>query len=102
MCRHHARSPLAYSDAVAPEMAPPPPPCRRCKSRCASSLATGTLFGIYFESSFLHAAIIPWNVRSEFNNLTGDSVTFETPGEPTMEIEKGRKMTRVGGDGWVH
>ena len=37
---------------------PPPPPCRRCKSRCASSLATGTLFGIYFESSFLHAAVI--------------------------------------------
>ena len=30
-------------------------------------------------------------------------MTFEAPGGPyTMEIEKGRKMTRVGGDGWVH
>ena len=29
-------------------------------------------------------------------------MTFEAPGGPyTMEIEKGRKMTRVGGDGWV-
>ncbi|SPT16175.1 unnamed protein product [Triticum aestivum] len=81
---------------------PPPPPCRRCKSRCASSLATSTLFGIYFESSFLHAAIVPCNVRSEFNKLTGDSMTFEDPGGPyTMEVEKGRNMTQVGGDGWV-
>ena len=37
---------------------PPPPPCRLCKSRCASSLATGKLFGIYFQPSFRHAAVI--------------------------------------------
>ena len=43
---------------MAPPPPPPPPPCRRCKSRCASRLATGTLFGIYVESSFLHAAVI--------------------------------------------
>ena len=36
---------------------PPPPPCRWCKWRCASSLATGTLFSIYFRSGFLHAAV---------------------------------------------
>ena len=36
---------------------PPPPPCRLCKSRCASSLATGKLFGIYFQPSFRHAAV---------------------------------------------
>ena len=93
-------------------MTPPPPPYRLCKSTCASSLATGTLFGIYFESSFLHAAvinyiklvttilflvllalmhcvyiivytqIIPCNVRLEFNKLTEDTVTFEAPGGP--------------------
>uniref|UniRef100_A0A8R7UXZ7 Uncharacterized protein n=1 Tax=Triticum urartu TaxID=4572 RepID=A0A8R7UXZ7_TRIUA len=69
---------------------PPPPPCRRCKSRCTSSLATGTLFGIYYQWIFLHAAIVPCNVRSEFNKLAGDSVTFEAPGAPhTMEVEKG-------------
>ena len=29
-------------------------------------------------------------------------MTFEAPGAPyTMEIKKGRKMTWVGGDGWV-
>ena len=40
------------------KMAPPPPPlCRLCKSRCASSLATGKLFGIYFQPSFRHAAV---------------------------------------------
>ena len=91
---------------------PPAPPCRLCKSRCASSLATGTLFGIYFQSSFLPAAVIkymklvttilflvllalmhcvyiimytqivPCNVRLEFNKLTGDTVTFEAPGGP--------------------
>ena len=30
-------------------------------------------------------------------------MTFEAPGGPyTMEVEKGRNMTQVGGDGWVH
>ena len=91
---------------------PPEPPCRLCKSRCASNLATGTLFGIYFQPSFLPAAvtkhmklvttilflvllalmhcvyiivytrIVPCNVRLEFNKLTGDTVTFEAPGGP--------------------
>ena len=29
-------------------------------------------------------------------------MTFEAPGGPyTMEVEKGRNMTQVGGDGWV-
>ena len=29
-------------------------------------------------------------------------MTFEAPGDPyTMEVEKGRNMTQVGGDGWV-
>ena len=114
--------------------APPPPPqpsCRLCKSRYASSLATDTLFGIYFQPSFLPAAItkdmklvttilflvllalmhcvyiivytqiVPCNVRLEFNKLTGDTVTFEAPGGPyTMEVEKGRNMSQIGGYGW--
>ncbi|XBH69700.1 hypothetical protein VPH35_097508 [Triticum aestivum] len=81
---------------------PPPPPCRLCKSRCASSLATGKLFGIYFQPSFHHAAIVPCNVRLKFNKLTGDTVTFEAPGGPyTMEVEKGRNMSQIGGDGWA-
>ncbi|XBJ10899.1 hypothetical protein VPH35_015673 [Triticum aestivum] len=81
---------------------PPPPPCRLCKSRCASSLATGKLFGIYFQPSFRHAAIVPCNVRLKFNKLTGDTVTFEAPGGPyTMEVEKGRNMSQIGGDGWA-
>ena len=112
---------------------PPPPPCRVCKSRCASSLATSTLFSIYFQPSFLPAAvtkymklvttilflvllalmhcvyiivytqIVPCNVRLEFNKLTGDTATFEAPGSPyTMEFEKGRNMSQMGGDGWDH
>ncbi|XP_073363796.1 uncharacterized protein [Aegilops tauschii subsp. strangulata] len=82
---------------------PPPPPCRLCKSRCASSLATGKLFGFYFQPSFRHAAIVPCNVRLKFNKLTGDIVTFEAPGGPyTMEVEKGRNMSQIGGDGWAH
>ena len=113
-------------------MAPPPPPlCRLCKSRCASSLATGKLFGIYFQPSFHHAVvrnymkcnnyfifsvgitalchfafltqIVPCNVRLKFNKLTGDTVTFEAPGgRYTMEVEKGRNMSQIGGDGWDH
>ncbi|XBI90530.1 hypothetical protein VPH35_028130 [Triticum aestivum] len=80
----------------------PPPPCRLCKSRCASSLATGTLFDIYFQSSFLHAAIVPCNVRLKFNKLTGDIVTFEALGPPyTIEVEKGRNVSQIGGDGWI-
>ena len=91
---------------------PPPPPCRLCKSRCASSLATRTLLGIYFQPRFVLAAvtkymklvttilflvllalihcvymivyiqIVPCNVRLEFNKLTEDIVTFEAPGSP--------------------
>ena len=38
-------------------MAPPPPPCRLCKSRCDRSLATGMLVGIYFQPSFLPTAV---------------------------------------------
>ncbi|XBI41154.1 hypothetical protein VPH35_125646 [Triticum aestivum] len=83
-------------------MVPPPPPCRLCKSRCASSLLTGKLFGIYFQPSFRHAAIVPCNVRLKFNKLTGDTVTFEAPGGPyTMEVEKGRNMSQIGGEGCV-
>ncbi|XBH63394.1 hypothetical protein VPH35_117381 [Triticum aestivum] len=84
-------------------MAPPPPPlCRLCKSRCASSLATGKLLGIYFQPSFRHAAIVPCNVRLKFNKLTGETVTFEAPGGPyTMEVEKGRNMSQIGGGGWA-
>ena len=111
-------------------MAPPPPPCRLCKSRCASSLATGKLFGIYFQPSFLHVAvrnymkcnnyfifsvgitalchfafftqIVPCNVRLKLNKLTGDTMTFEAPGGPyTMEVEKGCNMSQIGGDGWA-
>ncbi|XBI08863.1 hypothetical protein VPH35_136537 [Triticum aestivum] len=84
-------------------MAPPPPPlCRLCKSRCASSLATGKLFHIYFQPSFCHAAIVPCNVRLKFNKPTGDTMTFEAHGGPyTMEVEKGRNMSQIGGDGWA-
>ncbi|XBI17935.1 hypothetical protein VPH35_059849 [Triticum aestivum] len=81
---------------------PPPPPCRLCKSRCASSLAAGKLFDIYFQPSFRHAAIVPCNVRLKFNKLTGDTVTFEAPGGAyTMEVKKGRNMPQIGGDGWA-
>ncbi|KAF7040226.1 hypothetical protein CFC21_050142 [Triticum aestivum] len=81
---------------------PPPPPCQLCKSRCASSLATGKLFDIYFQPSFRHAATVPCNVRLKFNKLTGDTMTFEAPGEPyTMEVEKGRNMSQIGGDEWA-
>ena len=34
-----------------------PAPCRVCKSRCATSLATATLFGIYFQPCFVPAAV---------------------------------------------
>ena len=91
---------------------PPSPPCRLCKSRCASSLATGKLFDIYFQPSFRHAVvrnymkcdnyfvfsvginafchfafctqIVPCNVRLKVNKPTGDTVTFEAPGGPTL------------------
>ena len=30
-------------------------------------------------------------------------MTFEAPGGPyTMEVEKGRNMSQIGGDGWAH
>ena len=46
--------------------------------------------------------IVPCNVRLKFNKLTGDTVTFEAPGGPyTMEVEKGRNMSQIGGDGWA-
>ncbi len=46
--------------------------------------------------------IAPCNVRLKFNKLTGDTVTFEAPGGPyTMEVEKGRNMSQIGGDGWA-
>lgn len=78
-----------------------PPPCQLCKSRCAKSLATGTLFGIYFQPSFVPAVIVPCNVRLEFNELTEDTVIFEAPGGSyPMELEKGPKMTQMGRDGW--
>ena len=45
---------------------------------------------------------VPCNVRLTFNKLTGDTVTFEAPGGPyTMEVEKGRNMSQIGGDGWA-
>ncbi|XBI76783.1 hypothetical protein VPH35_069978 [Triticum aestivum] len=81
---------------------PPPPPCRPCKSRCASSLATGKLFGIYFQPSFRYAVIVPCNVRLKFNKLTRDTMTFEAPGGPyTMDVEKGCNMSQIGGEGWA-
>ena len=46
--------------------------------------------------------IVPCNVRLKFNKLTGDTVTFEAPGgRYTMEVEKGRNMSQIGGDGWA-
>ena len=46
--------------------------------------------------------IVPCNVRLKFNKLTGDTVTFEAPRGPyTMEVEKGRNMSQIGGDGWA-
>ena len=45
---------------------------------------------------------VPCNVRLTFNKLTGDTMTFDAPGGPyTMEVEKGRYMSLIGGDGWA-
>ncbi|XP_045090425.1 uncharacterized protein [Aegilops tauschii subsp. strangulata] len=76
-------------------------PCGRCNSRCRTSLSTAMLFGIYFQPSFVVAAIVPCNVRLAFNELIGDTVTFDALGGPyTMQVEKGRKITQIGGDDW--
>ena len=48
--------------------------------------------------------IIPCNVRLKFNKLTGDTVTFEAPGGGGgvhYEVEKGRNISQIGGDGWA-
>ncbi|XBI75331.1 hypothetical protein VPH35_068711 [Triticum aestivum] len=77
--------------------------CGRCNSRCRTSLSTATLSGIYFQPSFVVAAIIPCNVRLAFNELVADTVTFDALGGPyTMQVEKGRKITQIGGDDWDH
>ena len=44
--------------------------------------------------------IVPCNVRLKFNKLIGDTVAFEAPRGPyTMEVEKGRNMSQIEGDG---
>ncbi|KAI5013429.1 hypothetical protein ZWY2020_034541 [Hordeum vulgare] len=97
------------------------PPCLVCKSRCATSVATATLFGIYFQSCFfvllfllpfpqMHYVfclvflthIIPCNVRLDFNELISeDTVIFDSPRGPyTREVNKGRNITQIGQDEW--
>ncbi|KAI4988490.1 hypothetical protein ZWY2020_030120 [Hordeum vulgare] len=79
-----------------------PTPCRVCKSRCATSLETATLFGIYFQTYFVPTTIVPCNVRLDFDELiTWDTVIFDSPEPPyTMEVNKGRNITHIGGDEW--
>ena len=50
---------------------------------------------------FYLTQIVPCNVRLAFNELIGDTVTFDALGGPyTMQVEKGRKITQIGGDDW--
>ena len=54
-----------------------------------------------FVICFYLAQIVPCNVRLAFNELIGDTVTFDAHGGPyTMQVEKGRKITQIGGDDW--
>ena len=48
-----------------------PPSCRVCKSRCTTSLATGMLFGIYFQPCF-----VPVTVTNCMNLLIVSSFVF--------------------------
>ena len=50
---------------------------------------------------FYLTQIVPCNVRLAFNELVTDTVTFDALGGPyTMQVEKGRKITQIGGDDW--
>ena len=50
---------------------------------------------------FYLTQIVPCNVRLAFNELIRDTVTFDALGGPyTMQVEKGRKITQIGGDDW--
>ena len=50
---------------------------------------------------FYLTQIVPCNVRLAFNELVADTVTFDALGGPyTMQVEKGRKITQIGGDDW--
>ena len=50
---------------------------------------------------FYLTQIVPCNVRLAFNELIGDTVTFDALGGPyTMQVEKGRKIIQIGGDDW--
>ena len=50
---------------------------------------------------FYLTQIVPCNVRLAFNELLADTVTFDALGGPyTMQVEKGRKITQIGGDDW--
>ena len=52
-------------------------------------------------SLFFLTQIVPCNVRLESNELTEETVIFDAPGGPyTMEVQKGRKITQIGGDEW--
>jgi hypothetical protein len=50
---------------------------------------------------FYLTQIVPCNVRLAFNELVGDTVTFDALGGPyTMQVDKGRTITQIGGDEW--
>jgi hypothetical protein len=54
-----------------------------------------------FVICFYLAQIVPCNVRLAFNELVGDTVTFDALGGPyTMQVDKGRTITQIGGDEW--
>ena len=64
-------------------------------------------FYCYFHSCIVSAIcfyltqIVPCNVGLAFNELVADTVTFDALGGPyTMQVEKGRKITQIGGDDW--
>ena len=50
---------------------------------------------------FYLTQIVPCNVRLAFNELVGDTVTFDALGGVyTLQVDKGRTITQIGGDEW--